>query len=80
MERAQAISTQRLARRVGKAARVLIDRIDNGVAIARSEGDAPDIDGVVRIKSHSKSLRAGEFADVKITAADAYDLEAELPN
>jgi ribosomal protein S12 methylthiotransferase len=80
MERAQAISAQRLAMRVGKAARVLIDRSENGVAIARSEGDAPDIDGVVRIKSRSKSLRAGEFADVKITAADAYDLEAELAN
>ncbi len=78
MERAQAISAARLATRVGKSARVLVDRIDGGVAIARSTGDAPDIDGVVRIKSRSKSLRAGEFADVKITAADAYDLEAEL--
>jgi ribosomal protein S12 methylthiotransferase len=82
MERAQAISTARLAQRVGGRCRVLIDRIDNGVATARTEGDAPEIDGVVRIKlpsgARSKPLRAGEFAEVKITAADAYDLEGEL--
>jgi ribosomal protein S12 methylthiotransferase len=78
MERAQAISAARLAARVGKSARVLVDRVEDGVAVARTMGDAPDIDGVVRIRSRSKSLRAGEFAAVRITAADAYDLEAEL--
>jgi ribosomal protein S12 methylthiotransferase len=78
MERAQAISAARLAGRVGQTCRVLVDKVEGGVAIARTEGDAPDIDGVVRVKSRSKSLRAGEFAEVRITAADAYDLEAEL--
>ena len=78
MERAQAISAARLARRVGQTCRVLVDQVDNGVAVARTEGDAPDIDGVVRIRSRSKSLRAGEFAEVRIIGADAYDLEAEL--
>jgi ribosomal protein S12 methylthiotransferase len=82
MERAQTISAARLAARIGKRARVLIDRVEKGIATARSEGDAPDIDGVVRIKvpagARAKLLRAGEFAEVEITAADEYDLEAEL--
>jgi ribosomal protein S12 methylthiotransferase len=77
MERAQAISRSRLAARIGKRLRVLIDRIEAGVAIAHSEGDAPEIDGVVRIAGAAK-IRPGDFADVVVTAADDYDLEARL--
>src|SRR6185312_14774180 len=69
------ISAQRLAARVGKRMRVLVDAIDGPHAIARSEGDAPDIDGVVRITDAHK-LKPGDWADVEITSADAYDLTA----
>ena len=75
MERAGAISARRLAARVGQRMRVLVDSIDGTTAVARSEGDAPDIDGVVRIDDGGH-LTAGDFADVKIVAADAYDLAA----
>jgi ribosomal protein S12 methylthiotransferase len=78
MERAAGISAARLARQVGRHTRVLIDRVANGTAIARGEGDAPDIDGVVRIRGHGRTLLAGDFADVTITASDAYDLQATL--
>jgi len=74
MERAAAISGERLARRVGQRLRVLVDRVSDGIAWARSAGDAPDIDGVVRIKA-SAATRPGEFLDVTIIAADSYDLE-----
>jgi ribosomal protein S12 methylthiotransferase len=77
MERAAQISTQRLAARVGRRMRVLVDAVEKGVAIARTEADAPEIDGVVRIK-RAKALQAGDWADVEITAADAYDLQARL--
>lgn len=75
MERAAAISRARLARRVGARMRVLVDRIDNGIAWARSAGDAPEIDGVVRMKA-TPATRAGEFAEVTIVGASDYDLEA----
>ena len=74
MERAAAISSARLAQRVGQRMRVIVDRVVDGTAWARSAGDAPDIDGVVRIKA-SAATRPGEFIDVTITAADSYDLE-----
>jgi ribosomal protein S12 methylthiotransferase len=74
MELAGEISAQRLARKVGRTLRVLIDGIEGGAAIGRSAGDAPEIDGVVRIHPAGR-LKAGEFADVRITAASAYDLE-----
>jgi ribosomal protein S12 methylthiotransferase len=75
MERAAAISAQRLSARVGRRMRVLVDAVEKNVAIARSEADAPEIDGVVRIAKAGK-LRAGDWAEVEITGADAYDLEA----
>jgi ribosomal protein S12 methylthiotransferase len=54
---------------------VLVDAIEDGVAIARSAGDAPEIDGVVRIRGGA-GLAVGEFATVEITASGTYDLEA----
>jgi ribosomal protein S12 methylthiotransferase len=75
MERAQRISAARLAARVGREETVLVDGVEDGTAIARSRGDAPEIDGVVRVKKGAK-LAIGEFARVRITGADAYDLTA----
>jgi ribosomal protein S12 methylthiotransferase len=77
MERAGAISARRLAARVGKTLQVLVDEVGAGTAVARSEADAPEIDGVVRV-SHAGKLKAGDFARVRVTAASAYDLEARL--
>src|SRR6202012_142614 len=77
MERAAAISAERLAKRVGRRMRVLVDVVEKDIAIARSEADAPEIDGVVHIK-RAKNLKPGDWADVEITSTDAYDLHAKL--
>jgi ribosomal protein S12 methylthiotransferase len=73
MERAARISAARLARRVGTRMQVLVDEVSAQGAVARSAADAPQIDGVVRIAG-APQLRTGEFAQVEIVAADAYDL------
>ena len=77
MERAARISAARLARRVGTRMRVLVDEVSAQGAIARSAADAPQIDGVVRI-APAPGVRAGEFVEVEILAADAYDLTGRL--
>ena len=77
MERAAAISAGRLARRVGTRMRVLVDSVGEDGAVARSEADAPEIDGVVRIPVAGK-LRPGDWADVEVTSSDTYDLHARL--
>jgi ribosomal protein S12 methylthiotransferase len=77
MELSAEISAARLARKVGRTMQVLIDKIDGTVAVARSAGDAPEIDGTVRIRG-GKKLAVGELAEVRITKAGAYDLEAQL--
>jgi len=76
MEKAGAISAARLSARVGRRVRVLVDAVQHGVAIARSAGEAPEIDGIVRVRGGGK-LKVGEFAEVQITAAGTYDLQAK---
>jgi ribosomal protein S12 methylthiotransferase len=73
MRRQQAISTRRLARKVGTRQQVIIDEVGATVAKGRSRGDAPEIDGAVYVASR-RPLRVGEIATVKIERADAYDL------
>ncbi len=77
MERAAALSRRRLARRIGQRMQVLVDSTAEGTALARSDADAPQIDGVVRIEG-ARGLRAGDFAEVRIVAADDYDLTGRL--
>jgi ribosomal protein S12 methylthiotransferase len=77
MELAAEISAERLAAKKGSTMRVLIDRVEGDSAVARSTGDAPEIDGVVRIRG-AKKLSVGDWAQVRITKAGAYDLEAKL--
>ena len=77
MELAAEISAARLAEKVGRSMQVLVDRLDGAVAIARSSSDAPEIDGTVRIRG-AKKLAVGDWAQVRITKAGAYDLEAQL--
>ena len=55
------VSAQRLARRVGRTLRVLVDAVEAERAIGRTAADAPEIDGVVRIANGGK-LAVGAFA------------------
>ncbi|MEJ6669164.1 30S ribosomal protein S12 methylthiotransferase RimO [Alcaligenes aquatilis] len=77
MEHQQAISTARLAAKVGREMDVLIDEIDeDGDAVGRSSADAPEIDGNVFITSEQK-LEPGQMVRVRITDSSEYDLFGE---
>ncbi len=76
MEFQEDISTARLERFIGRKMTVLVDEIDDEGALARSPGDAPEIDGLVIIPDGAQ-LEAGEFARVRITDCDVHDLYAE---
>ena len=71
------ISQRRLQSRVGTHQQVLVDEVIGDEAVARSMADAPEIDGLVKIRD-AGSLVAGEFADVIVEDADDYDLFARL--
>jgi ribosomal protein S12 methylthiotransferase len=79
MQAQQKISARRLAARVGRRMQVLVDAHDEDGAVARSEADAPEIDGVVRIRgAAARRLPVGEFAEVVVTGSSEYDLEARV--
>ncbi|HQR03017.1 MAG: 30S ribosomal protein S12 methylthiotransferase RimO [Proteobacteria bacterium] len=77
MRHQEDISTRRLERRIGQRMSVLVDDIDEEGAIARSEGDAPEIDGLVII-TDGHDLPVGEFAEVMVNDCDVHDLYATL--
>ena len=72
----QDISLAHNQARVGETAEVLVETFENGRYTGRSRMEAPEVDGVIRFKSRRK-LKPGEYAWVKITGADAYDLSGE---
>jgi len=69
------ISAERLERKVGTVQQVLVDAIDGELAIARSQADAPEIDGLVQVQDGAeKGLKPGQFAQVRIMGSDEHDL------
>ena len=80
MAKAEAISVKRLAKKIGKRIQVLIDRVDESGGIGRTAGDAPEIDGLVRVlppSKPSKRYRAGEIIKVMVISSQGHDLIAE---
>ncbi|MEN8166609.1 MAG: 30S ribosomal protein S12 methylthiotransferase RimO [Pseudomonadota bacterium] len=76
MEVQAEISRARLQARVGSETIVLVDEVNEKQVIARSSADAPEIDGRVFIPG-AWDLQAGDFIQVRITAATAHDLKAD---
>jgi ribosomal protein S12 methylthiotransferase len=77
METQQAIAFDWGRRQVGRTLEVIVDGPDPEIPnhmLGRSYADAPEIDGMVRVKG--KGLRPGDLVRVKVTAADGYDLAA----
>ncbi|HEY5763484.1 MAG TPA: radical SAM protein, partial [Rhodocyclaceae bacterium] len=73
------ISARRLAARIGQRMAVLVDEIEeDGIVVARSPGDAPDIDGLVFIDGlQDYEVNPGDFIEVEIVDADTHDLFAQ---
>lgn len=73
MQIQQQISSDLLKEKIGKTMPVIIDNMDeDGDFIGRTQGDAPEIDGIVYIKS--KNLNVGDIIPVKIYDSGEYDL------
>lgn len=77
MEKQAIISAKRLQGKVGSIQTVIVDEVTPEGAVARTMGDAPEIDGNVFIDGASH-LQPGEWVEVKIEEADEYDLWAHL--
>ncbi len=79
MEIQQQIAFEHSRKQVGRTLDVMIEgKIpEDGVYIARSYMDAPDVDGYVFLESEW-NLMSGDFVKVRITGAEGYDLLGEI--
>lgn len=81
---AEAVSAAKLQARVGQTLQVLVDSapaLGRKGGVGRSYADAPEIDGTVKIlppDKASKTMKVGDFARVRIVAADGHDLVGSL--
>lgn len=73
MELQQDVSLRRNETLVGMRMRVLIDRVDDGRYVGRTEHDAPEIDNEVYVES-ATPLSIGEMRLVDIVDVSEYDL------
>jgi len=74
MELQESISEEINNQKVGKTLKVLIDRQEGGQFIGRTEFDSPEVDNEVLIDASKYYLRIGDFANIKIEKATAFDL------
>ena len=80
MKLQQELSRENNRRYIGKRVKTLIDEKDPGRPgryVGRTEHDAPEVDGVVYVKS-KKPLATGDFADVRIEDTLEYDLAGSV--
>lgn len=77
MEVQSEISAARLEQKVGQKQVVLVDEVHEDHVVARSEADAPEIDGNVLIEG-GWDVQPGDFVEVTITGSDQHDLFAEM--
>lgn len=74
-----AISEEVNGKLIGKVCRVLIDRLEEGYYIGRTEHDSPEVDPEVLIEDNGAcELKTGEFYDVEIIGSDEYDLYGKI--
>lgn len=72
------ISRELNQKKVGKTFKVLFDRKEGGYFIGRTEFDSPEVDNEVLVDAKDTYIRIGDFADIKITSAEEFDLYGEV--
>lgn len=75
MQKQATISAARLQAKIGQEMDVIVDLVKGDHAVARSKADAPEIDGQVIVQGAKRAV-PGQLLRVKVTGADAHDLQA----
>jgi ribosomal protein S12 methylthiotransferase len=80
MEVQQNISWSLNQQKVGKTFKVLFDRVEGDYFVGRTEFDSAEVDNEVLVNKKDSYLRIGDFANIKITSAEDFDLFGEVIN
>ena len=78
MEIQSQISWELNQEKIGKEFKVIVDRKEGNYFVGRTQFDSPDVDNEVLINAEKAYVRTGDFTTVKITAADDFDLYADV--
>lgn len=71
------ISFELNQQKIGKTFKVLIDGKEGNYFTGRTEFDSPEVDNEVLVDASKNYLRVGDFANIRITAAEEFDLYGE---
>jgi ribosomal protein S12 methylthiotransferase len=74
MEVQSEISFRKNQRLVGTVQKVLFDRVEGDYFIGRTQYDSPEVDNEVLVSKKNHFVQLGNFANVKITRAEHFDL------
>lgn len=78
MELQSQISWEKNQERIGKVYKCIFDRKEGNYFVGRTEFDSPDVDNTVLVAAENTYISVGDFAEVKITSAEEFDLYGEL--
>ena len=78
MDVQQDISYQKNEAKIGQVFRTLFDRKEGKYYIGRTEADSPEVDNEVLVPVKGNYVRLGDFANVRITGAEEFDLYGEV--
>jgi len=81
MNMQEGISLEFNKSRIGTREEVIVDRFEDGILVCRSRWESPEVDGEILVKPQgvqSPQDLVGTFINVRIDAADSYDLIASI--
>lgn len=78
MELQSQISWEKNQEKIGKVFKCIFDRKEGSYFVGRTEFDSPDVDNTVLVSAENHYISIGQFANVKITAAEEFDLYGEI--
>lgn len=78
MEIQNGISFEKNKSLIGSVLRVIVDKLEDNNYFARSEKDAPEVDGDILIPKGKGKIEIGKFYNVKVISSSDYDLTAEV--
>ena len=78
MQLQEQIAAELSAEKVGKIFRIIIDRVEEDYYIGRTEFDSPEVDCEVLVSTSDNQLEVGQFYEARVTAAEEFDLCAEI--
>lgn len=80
MELQAQISWEKNQTLIGKTLKCVIDRKEGNYFVGRTEFDSPDVDNEVWVDAQQYYLKVGDFANLTITSAQDFDLQAVPAN